>query len=58
MTITLRSMYKSGHLYIFTSLKHLMMLLNCTFFGDSFLLRVDTKVGENLFVCVCGGGGD
>ena len=28
---------KPGHLYIFTSLKHLMVLLKCNFFRASFL---------------------
>ena len=31
---------KSGHLSIFTSLKHLMMLLKCKFFRASFLHHI------------------
>ena len=35
---------KSGHLSIFTLLKHLMMILKYNFFRASFLLIKDTDI--------------
>ena len=35
---------KSGHLSIFTSLKHLMMLLKCYFFRTSFYTLSKTLI--------------
>ena len=35
---------KSSHLYIFTSLKHLMMLLKCNFQGSIFYTTSQTLI--------------
>ena len=40
---------EAGHLYIFTSLKHLMVLLRCNFSSKTFIACRDMQLG---FLCV------